>query len=593
MKDDFHYFIVTSINNDLKKKKIIFSDTACIKNFNDKKKFENTKNITLIDNIWGNAKQTELDYLLIERLINTYSINMGNYLNAFHGLTKPQKHWDILILPWLIYYLSSMLYRWRVAKKALAISNKNFFFYNYKIINDLKIYTTIDFLKYSESSESFNYILFKKIVDYLSNENNIKFLDSNDTLNHPFQKKRTSLHERVKFFLFKSLDKLIIFFSKKNSIYIEKNLFSLCSYLKLNLKLKLFPQNFKFLFNYKLDNRFLDNIIYNQIKRKNIEFKNFKKTNEEHSFQDFLDTTIKFDIPLCFLEGYDEIVKKNKTIKINPKIILSAYHYTNNERFKLWVADQVCLKNTKFLVAEHGGGEQMKFNGSFKSSKKVADKRITWTKPRIHKDHQLPVLGIVNLKRKNEKYLSYVELPQDLFANQLGSYKFNYTNMENILSLRKNLSSKPLNSLRYLPYKKVFNPESSDIKKILNKKYINKEVVLRKFIPISKIIICTYAGTSFTESLLTGPTILICDKYIPSWSDSRGDLMDTFRKCKIVFNDPKKACDHINSIWDSPHQWWNTNEVQIAIEQFKSEFIYINKKPLKSWYRFLKEELNK
>jgi hypothetical protein len=37
----------------------------------------------------------------------------------------------------------------------------------------------------------------------------------------------------------------------------------------------------------------------------------------------------------------------------------------------------------------------------------------------------------------------------------------------------------------------------------------------------------------------------------------------------------------------------NTNEVQIAIEQFKSEFIYINKKPLKSWYRFLKEELNK
>jgi len=38
MKDDFHYFIVTSINNDLNKKKVIFSDTACIKNFNDKKK---------------------------------------------------------------------------------------------------------------------------------------------------------------------------------------------------------------------------------------------------------------------------------------------------------------------------------------------------------------------------------------------------------------------------------------------------------------------------------------------------------------------------------------------------------------------------
>jgi len=595
MNDEFYYFIVTTFNNNLKNKKVILSDTACIENFANKKIFKESKNISLVDDIWTATREIELDYFLIEKLINVYSKSIGNYLNKFHRTNKPQRYWNILILPWLIYYLSSMLSRWRVTQKALVISNKKILFYNYKKINDLKVFTTIDFLKYSENSETFNYILFKKIISYLSKENNIKFLDCDKILEHPFKKKNVSFIEYTKNCTLRFLDKLIIFFSRNNSIYLEKNLFSIYSYCKLSLKLKQFPQNFKFLFNYKLDNKFLDKIIYDRIKRQNVEFKNDEKINQDNSFQNFLDTSIKFDIPLSFLEGYDEIIKSNKTITIRPKIILSGYNYTNNERFKLWVADQVCFKNTKFLVAEHGGGEQMKFNGSFKSSEKVADKRITWTKARGHKDYQLPALGIanLNLKRQNETYLSYVELPQDQFFNQLGSYKFNYLNMENILSFKKNLDNKVLDSLRYLPYKKILNSETKEIKKILNRKFINNNIILRKFIPLSKIIICTYNGTSFTESLVTGPTILITDKHMAPWSDSKGDLMNTFLKCKIAFNDTKKACEHINSIWDNPYQWWDSDEVKIAIKKFKTEFVFINKKPVETWYRFFKEEISK
>ena len=72
-----------------------------------------------------------------------------------------------------------------------------------------------------------------------------------------------------------------------------------------------------------------------------------------------------------------------------------------------------------------------------------------------------------------------------------------------------------------------------------------------------------------------------------------GDLMDSLLNCKIAFNDTKKACEHINSIWDNPYKWWNSKEVQISIEKFKSEFVFVSKKPIESWYRFFKDEINK
>jgi len=594
VSDDFHYFIVTSLNDNLKKKKIILSDISLVNNFAEKKIFEKEKNITLIDDIWNNPKQIELDYLLIEKLLNIYAAKVGDYLNKFHGLNKTQKYWDILILPWLVYYLSSMLHRWRVVKKALTVSNKKILFYNYKNKKDLKIFTTIDFAKYAESSEMFNYELFRKIIDFLSKENDIRFLNSNDALKHP-EKKNLKITEYLKPFFFKIVDKLIIFFSKNNSIYIEKELFNYYSYFKLNLKLKQFPQIFKFLFNYKLDNKFFYKINYNKNKRNSVEFDDNKKIDSEYSFQEFLNKTIQFDIPLCFLEGYNEILKRNKEIKINPKIILSSYAYFHNERFKLWAADRVCSKNTKLYVADHGAGEQLKFNGGFRISEKVVEKRITWAKPRSHKDYQLPALGLRMLKRerKNETYLTYVEHKSIQFANKIGPYKLEFLNIENILILKKNLNNKVFNSLKYIRHEKFFNTEAKEIKKILDKKFINKHLVLKKYIPLSKIVICTYPETGFTESLISGPTILLNDKQPPFLSDSRSDLMDSLLNCKIAFNDTKKACEHINSIWDNPYKWWNSKEVQISIEKFKSEFVFVSKKPIESWYRFFKDEINK
>ena len=137
-------------------------------------------------------------------------------------------------------------------------------------------------------------------------------------------------------------------------------------------------------------------------------------------FLKFLDTVIKFDIPKCFLEGYNMLRDSAKSIKIKPKIIISSYNHYHNEKFKYWVASNVEENKTKFYVSNHGGANHQKFSPCLQYENKFVDKKFTWTKPR--NDYRDPLdwiwvnrfsstnkIGNFNLYFPNNRYfLSFV-----------------------------------------------------------------------------------------------------------------------------------------------------------------------------------------
>jgi len=589
MDDNFYHFVTTNFNNYSKKNKVILAGNWCIEKFSDKKNLD--KNIILIENIWHDLKKLEEDYFFIKNLLNIYSKKICIYLNQYHNLNKTQKYWDILILPWLLYYLSSTLYRWRVFEKALTISNKKIIFDDYKNISNIKIDTTIDFSNYAENSEKFNYILFRKIVFFFKKDINIKLVSSENNLKHFDDKKNTLFTGKIYHFYLSCLDEINIFLSRNSNIFIEQNLFSFSFFIKLNLKLRQFPHRFKYLFNYKLENQNLNKIYYNYAKREKIELDKSKKNNIDVSYQNFLNENIRFDIPLCFLEGYRKIEDSNKNIKMNPKIILSCYHYWHNERFKFWSANQVTSNNSCLYIAEHGGGEQLKYNGGLRISDHIGDKKIKFASPKKKNDFQLPAPNYnFNFKRKNQIYLSYQESRRRQFPNKVGSNMFNnYGDLENILLLKEQLADEIFKFFKYIPGVKSINSETSDIKKLLGEKYVNKINLLKKFIPISKIVICSTAETSFTESLLSGPTIFINNNNLNSFNEDKG-IMEQFMRCQIVFDNAKEAAEHINAIWNNPYEWWHSKAVEEAVEKYKSEFTCIKENPLEIWYKFLKHD---
>ena len=288
------------------------------------------------------------------------------------------------------------------------------------------------------------------------------------------------------------------------------------------------------------------------------------------------------------MEGYRQIEDSNKNIKMNPKIILSCYHYWHNERFKFWAANQVTSRNSRLYLAEHGGGEQLKFNTGLRISDKIGDKKIKIASPKKNNDFQLPTPNNnFHLKRNNQIYLSYQEENKTQFPSKLGDSFNTYSNLENILLLKEHLNNEVFKYFKYIPAIKSENSETTDIKKLLEKKYVNKYNLLKKFIPISKVVICSSAQTAFTECLLSGPTIFINNKNINSFDEDKG-IMEQFVRCKVVFDNAKEAAEHINAIWNDPYEWWHSKAVEDAVKKYESEFTCIKKNSLEIWYKFLK-----
>ena len=80
-------------------------------------------------------------------------------------------------------------------------------------------------------------------------------------------------------------------------------------------------------------------------KRNSVKFNHNYKTD----FEKFLNSTIIDEIPLCFVEGFNNLYVYAKKIPMKPKKIISSYYHYFNELFKVWVAFLKENKLTKFL----------------------------------------------------------------------------------------------------------------------------------------------------------------------------------------------------------------------------------------------------
>ena len=49
----------------------------------------------------------------------------------------------------------------------------------------------------------------------------------------------------------------------------------------------------------------------------------------------------------------------------------------------------------------------------------------------------------------------------------------------------------------------------------------------------------------------------------------------------FFFDDEVKLANHINNIWDNHFDWWSSDKLQKEVNEFRSNFAYVNKNKLK------------
>ena len=107
----------------------------------------------------------------------------------------------------------------------------------------------------------------------------------------------------------------------------------------------------------------------------------------------------------------------------------------------------------------------------------------------------------------------------------------------------------------------------------------------------SKIIICFYPETTFSEAIASNiPVILFLKNDIYKLHNRNNKIIKKLQREKIIFDDPTEMAHHINLYWNNVDLWWNNKKTKKVVNIFKKEFLGINNKtPFEQWFGFLKK----
>jgi putative transferase (TIGR04331 family) len=121
---------------------------------------------------------------------------------------------------------------------------------------------------------------------------------------------------------------------------------------------------------------------------------------------------------------------------------------------------------------------------------------------------------------------------------------------------------------------------------------ISSEKLLTDLIYNSKLVVCTYPQTTFFEAMFSGnPVVLIYMEKYWELDSTYSDLIEQMKDAKIVFSSPTKAADHINSIWDNPMHWWESDEVISVRDSFFDYCGRVDGNWIDEWSCFFENEL--
>ena len=520
---------------------------------------------------WDNYQSRKKDLIYLMNFNDEILTYLRKQLNNFFKTNYPRRFWEIILMPWIWIYTSSLLDRWRIIS---TLDEKEKFFFNYQPYNK-KTFAMNDLMNFKRSiSQSFwTEFIFGEVIKF-KKQFKIKILNKtiNNKVNIQKEKKRENSYKK-KFLYRNNLSKL-----NKNNIFIRS------LYLTKMEKLKLYILNGNFLPFYEKFN-YLNEFNYDEKKRDKVFSFEAKKKN----FKNFAHSLIKYTLPKCYFEGFQDTILK--TSKLNwpncPKYILTSNAYDTDEIFKFYTALKVARKS-KFIIFQHGGNlGTSEFHQGEKVQRNLADRYFTWGWKENKKDipyslstmnmkkitkissHKGLLIPIVEIHRFPAKIESSPRMRRDA--------KIYVKNIINFFSLIPNKIRDHSRIKYFSPFKKINIEDNTftidSIKKKYKKNiiYSNKNTLeLAKNFSINVEFI---NSTGFYESIYANiPTILILDKKISKIRKKANTEFKILNKNNIFFYDPKDAANFIIKNYYKIDSWWYSIKTQDALNQFRKKF---------------------
>lgn len=453
------------------------------------------KNYIVIPSPWKPAfkikEAADYCYALYEDLLP----RLSEHLNSIHQVSYPNKYWQILVGPWLLFFINIFFDRYRRIENAVRLFPDLYTFVLPKEKCKLNYLSTYDFLTSMINDDYYNLKLFTIIAHDLlpqnTIENNIEFISEKQTDNIY----RYGWKRRFYYWLLKQSS----LFTKNNLILCD--MYHLDRWDSILLQWKAKANSIQFL-NLADSDRFEFKHNHDLNMRTN-----WKLKTSPDRFLSLLYRVIPDVMPLAYLENYN-FFKNSINCKYSIKIIGSAIGWYFNERFKFFAAE-LASKGGKLIDFQHGGGYG--FLLSVLNEKISLEKDVFYTWGWRSKDnHKTRILPSPHLSKLRDTYtprhnkilfisstiprydsiFTTINFPEDMgkYINDKKLF-FQYINKEIV----KNIS--------YRPFPKEFGWRDSElIKKLYPDLQLKSDGKLTKLMQNAKLIVIDHAHTSFFRS---------------------------------------------------------------------------------------------
>jgi putative transferase (TIGR04331 family) len=571
-----------------KEEEILFLGEWC-RTYHSRNIWEN-RNHQTVRNHWDDREKLRADENYLNDLHNMLIIELSRVLNDFHGLDYTTSYWQMLLDPWLLTYIAVIWDRWEYIRIAFEEYNPSQTITYDKISPGVGVR---DYMQFQDDivSDLWNHSLFIEIIKthYAERLEIITVEDQKETgRSHLIKNKNND--ESIKIKIVRFLDSLLRVPSIQNDYVLYHTYFPPLSLIRLMLSIGQIP---RFYIN---DFTFYPN--YKKLKSDPQFFRDKLSLNlaSVDEYEQFLFQRIISDIPQCLVENYSELKECANKSPYHPKVIATANAHWANDYFKIWAAEKV-YTGSRFIVMEHGGSFPPLFD-SMQFEQNISHISVVWCKPYHPKHIQLPSNKLSGLKHriKKSEYVTIVgfePLRYSCRATASAISSQGLVHFDMVCEVYKKLSPKLTRFLRIKPYPNRGYHFEDRYKDLFGDQVIWKERNLKKIMGESKIIICTYPNTTFSEAMYSGvPSMLFYDPYYWETVPVLDNLLYVLKDAKIIHTDSSSLVHHLESIWMEPLNWWNSSEIQNARVMFNEEALGIKKNWLEVWGNFFKKELD-
>lgn len=531
--------------------------------------------ITMAQPIGVEPEENEKNLNYVQSLTSKILSELTIELNKFHKTNLSERYWNILLGHWLIRYVEITFNRYEAIRRATENYNLSG---TTLLSNDdvsLVVANSLDFMT-SSNDDLWNHFFYSKIIKYIGG---VELKTTNVTL-PDFNKNPIAAQSTLKQKTLDTLGWILSWFTRDTDAFFINSYIPKIQDIKLQFSLGQCPQWWK--------SPPLDTIPVDKEARKKFKLENSKENNS--NFEIFLRSEIGQFIPVCYFEGYKNLILKADQLPWprKPRFIFTSNNFDTDELFKAWTASKT-EKGTPYFIGQHGNhyGTLKGYNSWPEVS--TGDKFLTWGWS-YGNERYMPACVFKTIKRTPRIYnpnggilLIEVYLPHRMLHWD-DSYDYNIY-QDNQFVFVRNLPEKIHSQLTVRLHSQFrsqgwfedlrWKDESPKTKIEFGKaKLIN-------LITDSRLIVHSYDSTGLLETLeLNIPTMCFWDRGLSHLVQEAVPYYELLKKVGIIAENPVQAAKLIESRWDNIKLWWESEEVQDARIKFCEQYARTERNPL-------------